>query len=112
MTKKQLSEVFDQYPDVEFVVLDGLDEAIVGVVDRKLQPQPVLLYSVAKIIEILTGQMAQDLDQRVDLEDPDDDDPEELAWEWFSFNIEDAWMGDGTPAFLWDVPGEPKEPHP
>lgn len=92
MDKKQLQNLLDSWPDVEFFVLDGLDDAILGVASRKLMEQPVLLYSVAKIIDILEAKFLPNAGE----------DAREDAWEWFSYNIEDAWIGPGTPIFLYD----------
>ena len=63
---------------------DGFDEAILGV-DYSKEPHR-LIYSVDKCIEILKRDMSS-----------------EEAIEYFSFNIENAYMGEGTPIWCWDV---------
>ena len=70
-----------EYPDT--VTLTGLDNCIMGVIERFGMEQPVLLYSHKMILEELQDDMS-----------------EEEAMEWFEYNILGAWMGDGTPAFL------------
>ena len=62
------------------------DRACLGAVARAGENGgPCLIYDASKIIEIL-------------MEDPDM--TEEEAWEHYYFNIEGAYVGPGTPAFL------------
>ena len=63
---------------------DGFDEAILGV-DYSNEP-PRLVYSVERCLDILEKDMSS-----------------EEAIEYFSFNIESAYMGEGTPIWCWDV---------
>lgn len=78
--------------EMEFTVLfaDGFDDAIVGLVTRFGMETPVVLYDRKKMIEILTKR---------------DGMTEDGADEYITFNVEGAWMGAETPAFLlhWDV---------
>ena len=69
---------------------DGYDDCIIGAAytwqdggSRK----DLLIYSADKIVEKLMG---------------DDDMSYETAVEYFSFNIEGAYMGTGTPIFVWE----------
>jgi hypothetical protein len=81
MTRDDLIELTDD-PDLLFA--DGFDDAILGVATRCGQP-PVVVYDRAKCIEIL---IAGDPVMRTHAE------------EYFSFNVEDSWVGPRTPMFL------------
>lgn len=65
------------------VKFDGLDDAIIGTVNR-FGMESVLLYDMEKCIEILMK---------------NNDWKYEDALEWFEFNIIGAWLGETTPAF-------------
>lgn len=67
----------------EILLATGFDDAYLGLVWRK-GTEPVALYSYTKVISILM----------------DDGMTEEEAEEYFGFNIEDAWVGDYTPAWV------------
>ena len=69
----------------EAMLLDGLDDALVGVMCRFNQ-EPVALYSKRKCIDIFIAQGAT----------------RDEAEEHFDFNVIGAWVGDGTPAFMLD----------
>jgi hypothetical protein len=71
--------ITEEYPDI--LTLDGFDEAILGVVERI--NLLVVCYDRNKIIEILMRDMN-----------------EEEAWEYYQFNILDAYMGESTPVYL------------
>ena len=60
---------------------DGFDDCIIGQCSRTGR----LIYSVNKVLEVLTIEMSY-----------------EHAIEYFYFNIEGAWMGDGTPIWCDD----------
>lgn len=62
----------------------GLDDALIGIAQRCGQPR-LAIYSVPAIIEILTDR---------------DGMTEDEAHEFFSFNIEGAWVGETTPMFV------------
>ena len=78
-----LEQVMDQYPDEQFIIADGFDDAILGVDDRGMR----LVYSVDKCIEIL----CQDMEY-------------ETALEHFDYNIAGAYVGERTP--IWIVTGK------
>lgn len=63
----------------------AFDKAIVGHFQRCGKP-PVVIYDVNKVIDVLmvTGKLT-----------------EAEAEEWFTFNMESAWLGEGTPAFMY-----------
>ena len=69
----------------EAMMLDGLEDALVGVMCRFGQ-DPVALYSKRKCLDIFIAQGCS----------------EEEAEEHFDFNVIGAWVGDGTPAFMLD----------
>ena len=71
--------ITEEYPDL--LTLDGFDEAILGVVERI--GLLVVCYDRNKIIQILMRDMN-----------------EEEAWEYYQFNILDAYMGESTPVYL------------
>ena len=66
------------------MVINGYDEAIIGVARRCGQPD-LIAYDLEKIIEILVKRDGMSYEEAV---------------EYFEFNIEGAWMGDNTPCFI------------
>lgn len=82
-------EVLDRWADeqeVAVLLADGLDEALLGLVQQKgAQAEYVACYDRKKVIEILMKR---------------DGMTEEEAEEFFGFNIGDAYVGPGTPCFL------------
>jgi hypothetical protein len=76
-----LKQIIEQFDDEEFLVADGLDEALVGIVPKTMQ----LVYDTDKIIEILMTRDGMD---------------EEEAFEYFYYNIEGAYVGEATPIFI------------
>ena len=74
-------KISEEYPDL--LTVDGFDEAILGVVERI--NLLVVCYDRNKIIEILMTRDGMD---------------EEEAWEYYQFNILDAYMGENTPVYL------------
>ena len=79
--KESVREYIAEFsPDALFA--DGLDDAIIGVVER-FAMSPVVLYDRDKCVEILMGQ----------------DMTYEEAEEFFDYNVIGSWVGDGTPCF-------------
>lgn len=76
--------------EIIFLEPKTFDEAIVGFQERFGQDR-VLIYSKRKIIEIL----------KTDMEGTEEE-KEEMALEYYYYNILGGWFGDGTPAFLCD----------
>ena len=70
----------EEYPDL--LIMDGYDEAIIGVVTR--MGLEVICYDLDKVIKIL---MKQGMD-------------EQDAWDWYQFNMAGSWIGEQTPVFL------------
>jgi hypothetical protein len=93
MLREEIAEI---NPDA--LLLDGFDEAIIGMAER-INLGPVVAYDVEKIIEILANDMEVEND---DLEDGQsiEDMKISMAYEYFYFNIQGAWMGDYTPIFI------------
>lgn len=77
-----LDNILEQYPDQEFLKADGLDEAVIGFEINTNK----LVYSVRKCIEILVEQ----------------DMTEEDAFDYFYYNILDAYVGELTPIWIDD----------
>lgn len=82
-TKRQVvDELADDY-DHPLVVLDGLDEALIGL--ATVPGQPIrLAYDVGQIIEIVMSWGCT----------------QEEAEEYYSFNIECLYIGEGTPVLV------------
>ena len=93
MFREEIAEI-----NPEALLLDGFDEAIIGMAER-INLGPVVAYDVDKIIEILAKDMEV---EETDLEDSQSIESVkvEMAFEYFYFNIQGAWMGDYTPIFI------------
>jgi hypothetical protein len=74
----------EEWPDVEFLSADGFEEAFMGVVYGKCK-NPVTCYNRKICIEVLMNR---------------DGMTHEEAEEYFSFNVDDAYVGEATPMFL------------
>lgn len=68
------------------IILDGLDGAIIGITEEFGQ-EPKILYSVNKILDILTNGGAIDRDE---------------ALEYYYYNIVGGYFGERNPVFLSD----------
>lgn len=80
MTRDEINDYVEEYyPDEEILLLDGLDDAFIGLTANDIRA----VYSVQKIIEILSKDMS-----------------EEDALEYFSYNIECAYVGEKTPLYI------------
>lgn len=71
------------WPDDDFLLADGFEDAFIGVVYGKSR-RPVACYNRTECISILVGRGMT----------------VEEAEEYFSFNVDDAWVGETTPMFL------------
>jgi hypothetical protein len=93
MIRDEIAEI-----NPEALLIDGFDEAIIGMAER-IGFGPVVAYDVEKIIEILANDMEVEDD---DLEDGQsiEEIKVSMAYEYFYFNIQGAWMGDYTPIFI------------
>ena len=84
MTRKQIDHLVDVYPDLDFFKIDGFDSCCVGVVSQH-NMRNVLAYDVNKILKKLVKEGMT----------------REEAIEFFNFNIGGAYLGTGTPAFIY-----------
>jgi hypothetical protein len=82
----------------EALLLDGFDEAIIGMAER-INLGPVVAYDVDKIIEILSKDMEVNESDLADGESLESV-KIEMAFDYFYYNIQGAWMGDFTPIFI------------
>lgn len=64
--------------------IDGFDAAIIGTTDTWL-PTPKIVYDGQKILDILMNQGLTDIE----------------ALEYCAYNIEGAYVGEGTPLIVW-----------
>ena len=69
--------------ETEMLQMDGYDDCVVGPVSR-FGMSPVLCYALHKVIAKMVA----------------DGMTEEEAYEYYSFNMIGAWVGEGTPAFI------------
>lgn len=81
--KNYLELLIDLYPDDEFLIADGFDDAVIGVDYGSSR----LIYSCKKCIEILIEQEEMT---------PED------AIEHFQYNVAGAWVGEKTPIWCED----------
>ena len=72
--------------DASILMADGMDDALVGVMVRAGQDNPVACYDIEKVIDILMAR---------------DGMTEAEAVEFFDFNILGSWVGDYTPCFIY-----------
>lgn len=87
MNKEELRDWIARHNE-EALLADGYEEAIIGIAERCSQAA-VVVYDAEKCIEILMQRDGMDYDE---------------AFEFFQFNTLGAWVGDGTPLFLWRPP--------
>jgi hypothetical protein len=80
--------------DVTILKMDGFEDCVLGICEA-FGKQPVLAYSVPAVLEKL-------MDQGMD---------EEEAYEFFEFNIAGAYVGEGTPCFIFSDAGLITFPH-
>lgn len=78
--------VVDEISEInpEALICDGFDDAIIGLANR-INLGPVVAYSVEKIIEIMMDRDGMSYEE---------------AYEFYSYNIVGAWLGEGTPVFI------------
>lgn len=77
----EIELILNQYPDEEFLLADGFNDAILGVDEKEMK----LIYSVSKCLDILKLNMSR-----------------EEAVEYFEFNVSGAYMGEKTPIWCYD----------
>jgi len=74
--------IIELYPDDVFMFADGFDDAIIGICTKTNK----IVYSKTKCIEVLCKDME-----------------EEEAEEYFSYNVDGAYVGELTPIFVDDT---------
>jgi hypothetical protein len=79
---RTLSELYDMYPEENFLRMEGFDGAVIGVDERSMR----LVYSKSKIMR----ELIKDMDY-------------ETAMEHFDYNIAGAWVGEQTPIIVNDM---------
>jgi len=75
-----LERILDLYPDEEFLIADGFDDAIIGVDADRMR----IVYDAYKCMEILSREMSQD-----------------DAAEYFEYNVLQSYVGEKTPIFVY-----------
>jgi len=80
-----LTDLADENP--EALVPDGFEDAFVGIC-RRFSLQPLAAYSYEKCIEILMDRDGISYEEAV---------------EHFDFNVIGAWLGEGTPVFIYGL---------
>ena len=76
--------IYDQIGDTVAMTADGFDDAIIGIGSRCGQPD-LLVYDIDTALDILMDRDGMSYEE---------------AQEYFSFNVEGAWVGEGTPIWL------------
>ena len=79
-----IDEILNTYPEVDFLLADGFDDAVIGVAIDFTEYK--LIYSVSKCLDILEKTMN-----------------EEEAMEFFTYNVSGAYVGPKTPIWCWDT---------
>jgi len=80
MSSSKLEQIIEEYPDEEFMFVDGFDDAIIGVDEVNLK----VFYDIDEIINIL---MREDMTVGE-------------AFEYYDYNIAGAYVGEKTPVFM------------
>jgi hypothetical protein len=80
MMRSKLEQIIEEYPDEEFMFVDGFDDAIIGVDEVNLK----VVYDIDEIINIL---MREEMTVGE-------------AFEYYDYNIAGAYVGDKTPVFM------------
>jgi hypothetical protein len=79
MTK--LDELIEKFPESEFLIADGFDDAILGIEWSSER----VVYSVAKCLDILIERDGMSYSEAI---------------EYFDFNVSSAYVGEKTPIFI------------
>ena len=77
----RLDELIEQFPDSEFLIADGFDDAIIGVEWSSER----VVYSVTMCLLILIDRDGMTYNE---------------AMEYFDFNVANAYVGEKTPIFM------------
>ena len=76
------------------MVADGFRDALIGYARRPGDEDDIAIYSYDKCVQILMDRDGMEYSEAV---------------EFMDFNVEGAWMGDGTPMFMRDIGDYPEE---
>ena len=79
-------KLLEEYPDINFLFADGLDEAIIGVDISSFNSEPRVVYSIKKCIEILQRNMVY-----------------EEAVEHFAFNMVEEYTEEKAPIWVDEI---------
>jgi hypothetical protein len=99
--RKRIDEFCDEnWPDEEILLFgdadgDPYDKGFVGIGFQQYKG-PVAVYDREKCVDALAEEFSEDNSEYVD----EDSDPYTDASEFFSFNTEGAWVGEGTPIII------------
>jgi hypothetical protein len=80
-TARQAIDAYADAHEIDLLVADGFDEAIVGICER--MNEVFVVYDRSKVLAVLRRDMTY-----------------HEAQEYFDFNVAGAWVGDTTPGFL------------
>ena len=81
--------IYDQIGDTVAMTADGFDDANIGIGSRCGQPD-LLVYDIDTALDILMDRDGMSYEE---------------AQEYFSFNVQGAWVGEGTPIWLQRIDG-------
>ena len=101
--RKQIDEFCDEnWPDEDILLFGGedgsaYDAGFLGI-GYQQHKGPLAIYDREKCLDALAEEFAAD-DTGI-YEDDEDADPYTDALEWFSFNTEGSWVGQGTPIIV------------
>jgi len=82
-------KLLEQYPGIDFLFADGLDEAIIGIDIDSFNAEARVVYSIKKCLDIFKKDMTY-----------------EEAVEHFYFNVAGAYMGEQTPIWVNEIISE------
>ena len=89
-------------PAYDVLLADGWEDCIIGLGWQF--NKPLIVYSKNKILAKLVNEFANEARENKEFDDNDtyrgDRDFFAEAEEYFSFNIQGAWVGEGTPVFV------------
>lgn len=77
----KLEELLDNHPDVEFLLVDGFDDAIVGV-DHNIER---VVYDYERMVSILMMCDDMEMDEAID---------------YLSYNVVNSYVGEKTPIYI------------
>ncbi len=88
----------------EAIMFDDLDDAILGI-GKQHGSNSVIVYSKEKCISVFFKKFVDEEKNKLnrDLTDEESSDLYLLAIEWFSYNVECAYVGENTPIFVEEI---------